>query len=176
MTTIRTWRRAARAAVGTAVGAAVGAAVGTAVLTAAGTARAEGKDGKPEELVLPPVAVQVQDDEFNHALTLYLIVPDQKKLYLVCRRAPHIFEAVTLYVNRHPLRNLPKKEGSYLPELSKKLEPRVIRAASNGWVVKVHAFLGQLTADDGPRYKPRITNPVGCERVFFRRKSIDATD
>lgn len=159
------WRCVRKLAVALAIGAAT-----------AQPAWAESKDGKPEELVLPPIPVQVQDDQFNHALTLYLIVPDQKKLYLVCRRAPHIFEAVTLYVNRYPLKNLPKKEGSYLPEISKKLEPRVIKAAGKGWVTQVHAVLGQFTADDGGRYKPRIKNPVGCERVFFRRKSIGASD
>ena len=44
------------------------------------------KQGEPEQLFLKPVHVPVADEEFNHHVTVYLIVPDQKKLYEICVR------------------------------------------------------------------------------------------
>ena len=135
--------------------------------------RAATKQGEPEQLILKPVHVPVADEEFNHHVTVYLIVPDQKKLYEICVREPHIIEAIAFYVNKFSLSKLPES-GTYLPKLSKALKPRILRAIGHKWVSQTHAFIGALKVKDGRHYKPRIPKPVDCKRVKFRRKAIGA--
>ncbi|MCW9035814.1 MAG: flagellar basal body-associated FliL family protein [Rhodospirillales bacterium] len=123
----------------------------------------------PTQIHLEHFVVPLADSSRKVAVTMFLKVYDQEKLWRVCRAEARVRDAINLYLYNYPFK-VTKDKDLDLGRVAKKLRPRINKALKEKLVKKVLIAKGKITFDVESVKKPHIPNPGNCGMIGFRQK------
>lgn len=123
----------------------------------------------PQQVHLENFEVPLGDTGRMIAITLFLYVNDQDKLWQVCRDEARLRDAVMTYLYSYPFKVT--KDGDIdIKRVQKKLRPRINKALRENLVSRIKIGKGKIPLTDKPLKNPNVPNPVGCTLIGFRQK------